>query len=87
MDDKACVDAAVRLDKGPAPMESKQAQRITLGPNILQSLNDRKSFSQVAALKVRQFLQMQVVVRLKAALHAMALVGDAQTGHKLQSVS
>ena len=47
-----------------APKVSKQARGVALGPDILQGLNDRKRVAQVIAFEIRQFLQMQVVVRL-----------------------
>jgi hypothetical protein len=83
---KACADSGFRAFKGSAQLDSEQVGGVSLSPYILQGLNDRKSFSEVTAFEVRQLLQMQVVVRLKAALHAKGLVGDAQTGHERQGV-
>ncbi len=70
-----------------AQWDSQQARGVALGPDILQGSNDRERVAQMMAFEVRQFLQMQVVVRLKATPHAKSLVGDAKAGHELESVT
>lgn len=51
-----------------APKVSKQARGVALCPDILLRLNHRKRVAQMIAFEIRQFLQMQVVVRLQTAL-------------------